>query len=132
MDPKKILVVEDETLIAMDISMQLRELGYQAVGHATSGEQAIEMAGRLHPDLILMDIHLASAMNGVTASRAIQSQFGVPSILLSAFTDNDSMSQIALAKSAGYLPKPFENYQLHAAIKTAFKNQAADSAHIKK
>ena len=61
----RILVVEDEVIVAMDIAMQLRELGFEPVGHATRGEQAIELAGQLRPDLVLMDVQLASSIDGV-------------------------------------------------------------------
>jgi len=67
---RQILVVEDERLIARDIAMQLRNLGYEPLGPAHTGEQAIETAGQLRPDLVLMDVHLGSAMDGIEAAQA--------------------------------------------------------------
>ena len=115
-----ILVVEDERLIARDIAMQLKDLGYTPVGPATTGEQAIEMAQELHPQLVLMDVHLASSMDGITAAQAIRSQFGIPTVLLSAFDAADSLERAKQVESAGFLAKPFEEYQLRDVMAAAF------------
>ncbi len=82
---RTILVVEDERIIARDIAMQLCDLGYEPLGPADTGEQAIEMAGQLRPDLVLMDVHLGSAMDGIEAAQAIRTQFDIPTVFLSAF-----------------------------------------------
>lgn len=82
MNPPVILVVEDGRVIARDLAMQLKELGYTPVDPATTGEQAIEMAGKLRPQLVLMDVHLASAIDGIMASQAIRSQFDIPTCIL--------------------------------------------------
>jgi len=119
----KILVVEDETIIAMDIAMQLRELGYQPVGHAPTGEQAIELCGQLRPDLVLMDVQLAGAIDGITAAQAIRAQFGTPFIFLSAFTNNQNRVRAMAAEPVGYLAKPFEDYELRDALLAAFKHR---------
>ena len=121
MNPMKILVVEDEMIIARELTCALRELGYEPVGHARTGEQAIELAGTLHPDLVLMDIHLASAMDGITASLAIKNQYAVPSVFLSAFTGDDSLARAKAAEPVGYLPKPFEEHELLAVLDAALK-----------
>jgi CheY-like chemotaxis protein len=115
----RILVVEDEVIVAMDIAMQLRELGFEPVGHATRGEQAIELAGQLQPDLVLMDVQLASDMDGVTAAQAIRTQFGVPVVFLSAFDSAAAYDRAALTEPAGYITKPFDDYQLRAVVEAA-------------
>lgn len=102
-----ILIVEDEVIIAMDIAMQLRVLGYEPLGPATTGEQAIEMAARLRPHLVLMDIHLGSQMDGITAAQEIREQSDIPCVFLSAFTGEESKSRAKLTNPAGYLSKPF-------------------------
>jgi CheY-like chemotaxis protein len=122
MNPMKILVVEDEMIIARELTCALRELGYETVGHARTGEKAIELAGTLHPDLVLMDIHLASAMDGITASLAIKEQYAVPSVFLSAFTGDDSLARARAAEPVGYLPKPFEEHELLAVLENALKS----------
>ena len=126
MSKPKILIVEDETIIAMELAMQLHGLGYEPVGHATQGQQAIEMAGQLRPDLVLMDIYLAGAMGGITAAKIIRILYGVPSVFLSAFaetafTGSDNLAQAELDEPAGYLSKPYEAHELHAVIEAALK-----------
>lgn len=118
---RKILVVEDERLIARDIAMQLRILGYEPLGPTDTGEQAIEMAGEHRPALVLMDVHLGSAMDGIEAAQAIRTQFDVPTVFLSAFSDDATSARAQLAKPAGYLSKPFEEYELREVIEAAFK-----------
>jgi len=68
----RILVVEDERIVAMSLRKQLSKLGYEIVGHAPSGTEAIQKAGELRPDVVLMDIHLEGAMDGVAAARQIR------------------------------------------------------------
>jgi CheY-like chemotaxis protein len=117
-----ILVVEDDRLIARDIAMQLQELGYTPVGPTTTGEQAIEMAEKLNPQLVLMDVHLAGAMDGITAAEVIRGQLGIPSIFLSAFDAGDSMDRAKRAAPAGYLSKPFMEFELRDVIVAALKD----------
>jgi len=111
-----ILVVEDEVIIAMDIAMQLRDLGYEPLGPATTGEQAIEMAGRLRPQLVLIDIHLGSQMDGITAAQEIRMQSGIPCVFLSAFTGEESQARAKRSNPAGYLDKPFTEYELRTVM----------------
>jgi CheY-like chemotaxis protein len=117
---RRILVVEDEAIIAMDIAKQLSELGYQPEGHATTGEQAIELAGQLRPDLVLMDIHLAGAMDGITAAQAIRKQFDLPCVFLSAFNADNNHHRASLTEPVAYITKPFAEYQLRDAMTAAF------------
>lgn len=119
---RKILVVEDERLIARDIAMQLSDLGHESLGPADTGEQAIEMAGELGPDLVLMDVHLGSGMDGIEAAQTIRTQFDIPTVFLSAFSGVANMARAQLAKPAGYLTKPFEDYELREVIEAAFKD----------
>jgi len=104
----RILVVEDEVIIAMDIAMQLKELGYEPLGHATRGEQAIELAKQLQPDLVLMDVHLGNSMDGITAASAIRSQFGTKIVFLSAFDTSANRARAEAVEPAGYITKPFD------------------------
>ena len=111
-----ILVVEDEAIIAIDIVTQLRDLGYEPLGPATTGEQAIEMAGRLRPQLVLMDIHLGSQMDGITAAQEIRTQYEIPCVFLSAFTGEESQARAKLTDPAGYMAKPFTEYELRTVL----------------
>jgi CheY-like chemotaxis protein len=106
------LVVEDEAIIARDIAMQLRDLGFDVLGPVASGEKAIVLAGELRPDLVLMDIHLAGALDGIATAVAIREQFNVPTVYLSAFDTADSLARARLAMPLGYLSKPFTDRAL--------------------
>ena len=114
-----ILVVEDERLIARDIAMQLNNLGYTALGPVSTGEQAIEMIEKLRPQLVLMDIHLASAMDGVTAAEIIRNKFDVPTVFLSAFDGVDSHKRAIQARPLGYIAKPFSEYDFRSVMQLA-------------
>jgi two-component system cell cycle sensor histidine kinase/response regulator CckA len=107
-------------VIARDIALQLDELGYEALGPACTGEQAIAMAGEMRPDLILMDVHLGSAIDGIDAALAIRAQFGLPTVYLSAFTDGGNLERAKRSEPVGYLAKPFLEYQLRDVIAAAF------------
>lgn len=115
----RILVVEDEVIVAMDLAMQLRELGFEPVGHATRGEQAIALAGQLRPDLVLMDVQLAGAMDGISAAQAIRSEFALPVIYLSAFDSGATQVRAERTSPAGYIAKPFTDYELRTVIEAA-------------
>lgn len=120
MNGRLILVVEDERLIARDIAMQLRALGHTPLGPATTGEQAIEMSNLLRPDLVLMDVHLGSAMDGITAAMEINNRFRTPVVFLSAFNTAESLARAKIAEPAGYLSKPFMEHELSDMVKSVF------------
>jgi DNA-binding NarL/FixJ family response regulator len=115
----RILIVEDEVIIAMDIAMQLREIDCEPLGPATRGEQAIELAKQLQPDLVLMDIHLASSMDGITAASAIRSETGTKIVFLSAFDTTANCARAEAIEPSGYINKPFETDDLKRVIEAA-------------
>ena len=123
MNQPLILIVEDERLIARDIATQLHELGYRTVGPATTGEKAIEMAQSLRPQLVLMDVHLASTMDGITAAQTIRDQFDIPSLFLSAFDAGHSLERAERTQPVGFLVKPFLDSELQDAVAAAFKQR---------
>lgn len=122
-----ILVVEDEVVVARDIAVQLRESGYQPVGHALRGEEAIALAHSLKPDLVLMDIQLAGAMDGIAAAQAIRMQLGIPVVFLTAFAADDVLARANATQPFGYLLKPFSERELRAAIEMALFRSDADA-----
>lgn len=123
----RILIVEDESVVARDIMQQLTELGYEPVGHAITGVQAIALAGQLRPSLVLMDIKLAGEMDGITAARAIREQFARPVVFLTAFAENETLAQAKLSEPFGYIIKPFSERELHTVIQMALhKHQMED------
>ena len=115
----KILIVDDEVVVAEDIRRQLRSLGYLVVGVVASGSEAVQLAGEHRPDLILMDIKLKGPMDGIEAARTIQSQYGTPVIYLTAFSDEETLERARQTLPLAYLIKPFVSSDLRAALELA-------------
>lgn len=131
----RILVVEDEMIVAMAIKKSLKNLGYDVVGHTTRGEDAILKAGELRPDLILMDIRLKGEMDGIDAAGRIKSLYDIPVIFLTAHSDLDTMQRAIKAEPAGYLVKPFNERELHTNIemslyKSRIKSRVDDGSTV--
>ena len=95
----KILIVEDEVIIALDLKKTLKDLGYSLVGTVTSGEEAVKAAGKMHPDLILMDIKLQGHINGLEAGKKIQDKFNIPIIYITAYSDKETFGLIKKTNS---------------------------------
>lgn len=117
-DPQ-ILVVEDERIVATGIRNMLGTLGYRVPAVVASGEEAIKKAAELHPDLVLMDIVLQGEMDGIEAAEQIRRRFNIPVIYLTAYADEATLQRAKLTAPYGYLLKPFNERELHAAIETA-------------
>jgi|AGTN01.2.fsa_nt_gi PAS domain S-box/PAS domain S-box/PAS domain S-box len=115
----KILVVEDERIVAMDLMSRLRNLGYEVPGSASSGEEAIEKAVRWRPDLVLMDIYLNGEMDGIQAAVRIKSRFNIPVIYLTAYADPGTLQRAKVTEPFGYVLKPFEERELLTTIEMA-------------
>ena len=115
----RILVVEDERLVALDIQRTLMELGYTLAGGASRGEDAVRKARASHPDLVLMDIRLQGAMDGIDAASAIQQEMDVPIIYLSAFSDTETLRRARRSSPSGFLAKPFRQAELACAVEVA-------------
>jgi PAS domain S-box-containing protein len=122
----KILIAEDEVLVAEDLVSTLQDFGYQVVGMASTGEQAIQLAAESNPDVILMDIRLAGEVDGIEASGKIRAWLDVPVIFLTAYDEKDVLSRAKQALPYGYLTKPFSNRILRISIETALYKHAAD------
>jgi diguanylate cyclase (GGDEF)-like protein/PAS domain S-box-containing protein len=128
MNPSRILVVEDELVVARDICQQLVALGYDPVGQASAGEDAIRLADELRPDLVLMDIGLASVMDGIAAAQVIRARHGVPIVFLTAFMADDVLKRASLAEPYGYILKPFSERELRTVLEMALYKHQADTA----
>jgi PAS domain S-box-containing protein len=115
----RILIVEDEAIVAMDIEDRLTALGYQVAGRATSGEQALELVESGRPDLILIDIRLAGKVDGIMTAREIRRRFHLPAIFLTAYSEDETLERAKLAEPFGYLFKPFDDRELKSAIEIA-------------
>lgn len=119
MTRKRILVVEDQAVTALDEDEALRGLGYEVVGMAFTGEDAIRRAAEEKPDAVLMDINLAGAMDGIEAAREIRKNQMIPVIFITAFGDKRSSSpeKLNIPEGYGYIVKPFNTRELAAALK---------------
>ncbi len=124
MSKAKILVVEDERIVAEDIQSRLESLGYSVAGVASTGEEAIQRALRTDPDLILMDILLKGSVDGIQAADEITKKLDVPVVYLTAYADEITLQRAKITGPFGYIVKPFEQRNLHTTIETAlFKHK---------
>jgi len=126
MSKSKIMIVEDESIIAEDLADSLRTMGYAVVDIVSSGEEAIIMAAEKQPNLILMDVMLQGEMDGVTAAEQIQSSLQIPIIFLTAYTDNKTLQRVKATNPFGYIVKPFEERNLHLTIEIALQRHQYD------
>ena len=124
MSAKRIMEVEDEAIVAFDIQTRLEEKRYEVPAVLATGEEAIQYAGELKPDLILMDIHLAGDVDGTQAAEEIHRLYDIPVVYLTAFSDEQTLERAKAAAPFGYMLKPFEDKKLHTTIEIAlYKNQ---------
>ena len=114
----KILLVEDESIAAMDMKLALESFGYQVPYTASKGEEAVIIASKERPDLILMDISLKGEMNGIEAALKIK-EFNIPFIYLTAYSDISTMEKIKLTEPYGFIIKPYNSLELNYAIELA-------------
>ena len=114
----KVLVVEDEALIRLDLAEMLTEEGYVVAGEAGDGEQAVELARRLRPDLVIMDIKMPK-VDGIAAASTIVDERIAPVVMLTAFSQRDLIEQARDAGAMAYLVKPFARHELVPAIELA-------------
>ncbi|MEH1869832.1 MAG: ATP-binding protein [Nostoc sp.] len=119
MNPIKILIVEDEQLVADDLRETLEYLGYDVLALVASGEEAIFTAETLQPDLVLMDIRLEGKMDGIEASFEIQSRFNLPVVYLTANADRATLERAKASQPFGYILKPFDERTLATTIEIA-------------
>ncbi len=119
MDKKRILVVEDERLIAEDIKRTLIKLGYDVTGTVSTGKNALLSIESDRPDLVLMDIVLSDEMNGITTAEKIKSQFRIPVVYLTAYADQTTLERAKQTEPYGYIIKPFSNREILTIIEIA-------------
>lgn len=117
----KILIVEDEIIIAMDLQCTLKDLGYNFSEIVSSGEESIKKASLLLPDVVLMDIKLRGRIDGVKAAERIYKRFKIPIIYVSAYSDEETLKRMNKVKNFGYLNKPFEERKLKKVLEKALR-----------
>lgn len=119
MTEARILIVEDDGIVAQDLKNRLTGMGYFIVFITPTGEEAIEQTGIQQPDVILMDIHLAGKMDGITAAYHIREKYQIPIVYLTAYSDEETLARARKTHPAGYVLKPFEPRSLYVAIEMA-------------
>jgi two-component system, LytTR family, response regulator LytT len=124
----KILVVEDESIVAKDIQGSLKKLGYLVPTTVSSGEKAIEEIEDNRPDLVLMDIMLKGQMTGIEAANVIKERFGIPVIFLTAYADENTLSKAKISEPYGYIIKPFKEKELQTTIEMAIYKHEKDES----
>ncbi|MBE0517565.1 MAG: response regulator, partial [Methanophagales archaeon] len=115
----KILVVDDEVVITTQLEERLTYMGYEVVGRASSGNEAIEMAKSLMPDLILMDIVMPGKLDGIDAASTIKAELDTPIIFLTAYADDKFVERAKNVEPFGYIVKPFHESEIKAAVEVA-------------
>ncbi|MBL8131282.1 MAG: response regulator [Anaerolineae bacterium] len=121
-----LLIVEDESIVALDLQARLVRMGYHVCSRAVSGKESIEQAILHRPDLILMDIRLRGGMDGIQAAQQIQNVLSIPIIYLTAYADIDTLRRAQVTEPHGYLIKPFEERELYIAIELALHKYAME------
>ncbi|MBU4289428.1 MAG: PAS domain S-box protein, partial [Proteobacteria bacterium] len=127
MPETKILIVEDEAIVAEDIHNSLQSLGYIISAVVSSGKEAITKIEGNRPDLVLMDIVLKGDMDGIEAASQINSRFNIPVVYLTAFTDEKTLERAKLTEPFGYIVKPFEDRELHSTVEMALYKHKIES-----
>jgi PAS domain S-box-containing protein len=123
---KRIMLVDDEAIITMQLEKRLSSMGYAVVGVASSGEQSISMARRLLPDLVLMDIVMPGSMDGIEAASKIRSELDIPIVFLTAFADEGHIHRAKKADPFGYIVKPFHEKEVFASIEVALHKREVE------
>lgn len=125
---KKILIVEDESLVALDISESIISLGYRSVGTASNFDAAIELVNKNRPDLVLMDICLKGEKDGIEVASTIKAKFDIPVIYITALNSEEDIQRAVLTNPSAYLIKPFDMKSLQIAIKIALNHNGNNSS----
>jgi CheY-like chemotaxis protein len=124
----RLLIVEDESIVAADIAVSVRQLGYNVAAIAASGEEALVLAEQVGPNLVLMDIHLRGRMDGVEAAQVMRDRFQLPVVFLTAYGEDETFQRAKEAQPFGYILKPFEDRELRIVIEMALYKHQAEAA----
>ena len=124
----RVMVVEDEAVVALHLRQELLKLGYTVAGVATAGEQALKMVEEVFPDVVLMDIHIQGELDGIETAKRIPRYLHIPVIYLTAYSEDTTLKRAGDTYPYGYLIKPFLDRELHATIKMALERSRADEA----
>jgi CheY-like chemotaxis protein len=124
----RVMIVEDEAVVALHLRRELIKLQYTVVGTATTGSQALKLIDEVFPDVILMDIHIQGELDGIETANLIPRYLHIPVIYLTAYSEDVTLKRAGETHPYGYLIKPFLDRELHATIKMALVRSRADEA----
>jgi len=123
MDKVKILIVEDEAIVTMDLRYKLEFMGYSVPAEISSGQEAVDAASRLRPDVVLMDIWLGGEMDGIDAAEEIRRRFNIPVVYLTSHADEDTLRRAKTTGPSGYILKPFYDRESVLQVGLGFRFQ---------
>lgn len=122
-----IMIVENEVILAIELEQKLTEMGYEVVGKVVTGKEAVEMAAKLKPDMIIMDIRLEDELDGIQAAEEIRKFKPIPIIYLTAYADDKTLQRAKLTEPYGYLVKPYSEIELRTSIEMALHKAQMES-----
>ena len=120
----RVLIVEDEFAVAMELEDHLGAMGYTVIDHVMTGAEAVERAEQTAPDLVLMDVRLDGPMDGVEAARRIRASRSLPVVFVTAYSDDDTLERATETTPYGYIVKPFDRRELYATLEVARRTHA--------
>jgi AmiR/NasT family two-component response regulator len=126
---RRVVIVEDEILIAEALRLRLERMGCEVVGTVDSGEEALNLVANTTPDLVLMDIRLAGPMDGITAGEHIHSRFGLPVVYLTANSDPETIERVISSQPYGYISKPINDATLRSTLSIAFQKSELERTY---
>lgn len=115
----KIIIAEDEKIVAKDIENKLKKSGYEVLGVVSTGKDLLDKVSESVPDLVLMDVKLDGDMDGIETATKLKKGFGVPVVYLTAYADKITLSRINETEPGGYVLKPFKLADLRKSIEEA-------------
>ena len=127
MSTNKILIVEDEAVVSLDIARRLEKMGYEVLARVASGEEALELVQETPPDLVLMDINLQGKLDGIETATQLNQEYDLPVIYLTAYAGESTLERAKKSKPYGYILKPFKERELCAAIEIAISRHQGES-----
>jgi PAS domain S-box-containing protein len=123
----KVLIVEDEPIVALDLQQEVEQFGCEVVGLAESADEALMAVEANRPDLTLMDVRIVGSMDGIQTARLLRDMYQVPAIFLTSYSDELTLSRAAREMPYGYLTKPFQHRELKAALRVGLHRARMDA-----
>lgn len=124
---EKVLIVEDEPIVALDLQQEVEQLGYEVVGLAESADEALMAVEANRPDLALMDVRIVGSMDGIQTARLLRNMYQVPVIFLTSYSDETTIARAAREMPYGYLTKPFQRRELKAALRLGVHRTSSEA-----